>query len=116
MLQDLIVIEKESLRDETLKLKNGGYRFAAMTCEQKSETYEFTYHFDIDFNIKNLRVNAASGDIIPSISCVYPAAFLIENEVQDLYGFKFDGLIIDYKGRLFLAEGGPKTPMNKDKK
>lgn len=116
MLKDLNVIEKIYLRDEVSKLKNEGYRFAAMTCEQEGETYEFTYHFDMDFNMKHLRVNTASEDIIPSISSIYPAAFLIENEVQDLYGFKFEGLLIDYKGRLLLAEGAPKAPMNKDKK
>lgn len=116
MLENLSVIEKITLVDEVSKLKNKGYRFAAMTCEQEGETYEFTYHFDMDFNMKHLRVNAGSEDIIPSISSVFPAAFLIENEVQDLYGFKFDGLLIDYKGRLFLAEDGPVAPMKKDEK
>ena len=48
---------------------------------------------------------------VKSISSIYPSAFLIENEYQDLYGFTFDELTIDYKGRLYLAKDAPKTPM-----
>jgi NADH:ubiquinone oxidoreductase 27 kD subunit len=116
MLADLSVIEIDRLFDETKRLKDSGYRFAAMTCEHEGEEYEITYHFDMDLIMKHLRVMIKPGSPVPSISPIFPASFLMENEIQDLYGFEFEGLIIDYRGKMFLAPDGPKTPMlEKDK-
>jgi ech hydrogenase subunit D len=110
----LIVLEKENLAEDVNSLKAKGYRFAAMTCEQEGENYELTYHFALGYDMKNLRISSIRSEKVKSISAIYPAAFLMENEIQDLYGLEFEGLIIDYKGKLFLSSDGPKTPMNKN--
>lgn len=117
MLDNLTIVDKEKIVEEANNLKMYGYRFAAITCDKEREFYELTYHFDLSYNMKHLRTNVHLTDIIKSISTVFPAAFLMENEYQDLYGFKFDGLIVDYKGQLYLTPDGPKTPMvDKDTK
>jgi NADH:ubiquinone oxidoreductase subunit C len=41
---------------------------------------------------------------VSSISGVYLAAFLVENEIQDLFGIHFEGLVIDYDRTLYLDE------------
>lgn len=116
MLTDIIALKKDVLIEEVKKFKEQGYRFAALTCEQEGSKLEFTYHFDLDYKIKNLRVMSGISEKVESISDIFPAAFLIENEIQDLYGVEFNNLIIDYKGRLYLTPDGPKTPMlQKDK-
>ena len=111
MLMDLLNIEKENLLTEVSRFKEGGYRLAAVTCQKEGENYEVTYHFDLEYNLKNLRIVLKQKDFVKSISNIYPPAFLIENEFQDLYGFVFEGLTIDYKGNLYLAPDAPKTPM-----
>lgn len=111
MLDNLIIVDKEKIVEEVNNLKMYGYRFAAITCAKEGDFYELTYHFDLNYNMKNLRTNVSLEDKIKSISGIFPSAFLMENEYQDLYGFKFDGLIIDYKGQLYLTPDGPKTPM-----
>lgn len=111
MLQDIKEINAEDILEEVNNIKLYNYRFVAMTCEKEGESYELTYHFDLDFQLKHLRFTVDAGAVLKSISSIYPAALLIENEYQDLYGFKYEGLLVDYKGRLYLAENSPKTPM-----
>lgn len=112
MLDNMIVIDKADLLEEAKKAKKEGYRLAAVTCENEADTYEMIYHFDTNHEMKNIRVIIEDGDKqLDSISPVYPPAFLIENEFQDLYGMVFKGLTIDYKGRLYMTENSPKTPM-----
>ncbi len=50
---------------------------------------------------------------MPSISPVYFAAFLIENEIEDQFGIKFDGLVLDFGGTLYLEEEVMRTPFCK---
>ena len=117
MLQNFMVVEKQNILEEIKKIKSEGYRFAAMTCDHDGgDTLELTYHFDLNYEMKNIRVIVNLKDKIESISSIYGPAFLIENEFQDLYGVEFSGLIIDYKGNLYLSEDAPKAPMLKVKK
>jgi ech hydrogenase subunit D len=111
MLNDSTVIEKKDLKKEVSMLKTLGYRFASMTCEKEGQGYELIYHFDKNYAMKNLYVYVDGAESIDSISSIYPSAFLIENEYQDLFGFVFDNLTIDYKGRLYLTGEGPETPL-----
>lgn len=112
MLENLVEIDKSQLLDEAANTKKQGYRLAAVTCENEGEDYEVIYHFDKNYEMKNIKVMTKESDKkIQSISHIYPAAFLIENEFQDLYGMIFEGLTIDYKGRLYLTEHSKQTPM-----
>lgn len=112
MLDNIIVVDKANIIEEAKKAKKEGYRLAAVTCENEGDTYEMLYHFDLNHEMKNVKVMLQDGDKqMDSISPVYSSAFLIENEFQDLYGMVFKGLTIDYKGRLYMTERSPKDPM-----
>lgn len=111
MLENLVVIDKEDIREEVNNKKLYGNRFVAVACEKEGEYYELTYHFDNNYELSHIRILIKPDDVIKSISSIYPSALLIENEYKDLYGFEFEGLLIDYKGNLLLAENSPKTPM-----
>jgi ech hydrogenase subunit D len=48
---------------------------------------------------------------IPSITKIYPCAFLYENEMHDLFGIRIKDINIDYKGTLYkLARPKPFNP------
>jgi ech hydrogenase subunit D len=38
---------------------------------------------------------------LPSISSFYWSAFLYENEMQDLFGVKVNGMVVDYRGKFY---------------
>jgi ech hydrogenase subunit D len=44
---------------------------------------------------------------------VYFAAFLVENEIQDLFGIHFKGLVLDYERTLYLDQEEKVTPFCK---
>ena len=110
MLENLHVIDKDSIFDEVGLLKLHGYRFVALSCEKQGEEFELSYHFDLNYEMKHLRIFTEPFGTIKSISTLFPAAFLIENEFQDLYGFEFSDLTIDYKGNLYLSKNAEKAP------
>ena len=56
------------------------------------------------------RITAAPGEEIPSISAVYPNAFLYENEIHDLFGVIIRNINIDYGGTLYRT--AIKTPFS----
>jgi ech hydrogenase subunit D len=108
---DIKNIKKDELLDNVQTLKNQGYRFVTATAQKEGDYYEITYHFDINYTFYNLRINVIAQEKLPSISRIYAGAFLIENEYQDLYGFRFENLTIDYKGRLYLTPDSPQNPL-----
>ena len=111
MLADLVVIEKEHILEECNNMKMYGYRFVALTCEKEGDDYELTYHFDLNYAMKHLRIVVSLTDKITSISKIFPSAFLVENEYQDLYGFEFTELTVNYKGNLYLTPSAPTAPL-----
>lgn len=112
MLDNVKLIEKDKVLEEVNTLKLYGYRFVSMTCDEtENNMYELSYHFDINYKMKHLRIVIKPEDTIESISRIYASAFLIENEYQDLYGFTFTGLSIDYKGRLYLTPKSVQKPL-----
>lgn len=86
---------------EVTKLKAEGYRLVTMSSvEIDAENMEILYHFDKDLVLKNLRLSLKKGGSMPSISGVLFTAFLIENEIKDQFGVSFEGLVLDYQGKL----------------
>lgn len=84
-------------------MKAEGYRFVTMTCSSLGpDDLDVLYHFDRNFELSHLRVGIARDGQLPSISGVFRAAFLVENEIQDLFGVRFAGLALDYHQTLYL--------------
>ncbi len=83
------------------RLKADGWRLVTLTSVELDETnMEILYHFDKNLEMKNLRLAATKDGKVPSISGVLFTAFLVENEIRDQFGVIFDGLVLDYQGKL----------------
>jgi ech hydrogenase subunit D len=93
------------------QLKAEGWRLVTCSSVELNETdMEVLYHFDKDLVLTNLRVPVKKGASLPSISGVLFGAFLIENEIRDQFGITFDGLVLDYQGKLLNdCVTGPET-------
>jgi ech hydrogenase subunit D len=114
MREEIIPVSPAELIGEVAKLKIQGYRLVTLSCtEIDASRIDVLYHFDKDLGLKHLRLTALKTEPVPSISPVYFAALLIENEIQDFFGLKFQGLIVDYQGMLYLEEEALKTPFCK---
>ena len=110
---DTITITGDSVLDEVTRLKNKGYRLVTMSCIDLGDDFDVLYHFDLDLKMVHLRLTSPKGEHIPSISGIYLAAFLIENETKDHFGIDFDGIALDFGGNLYLEPEVKKFPFCK---
>ncbi|HJJ46639.1 MAG TPA: NADH-quinone oxidoreductase subunit C [Methanocorpusculum sp.] len=94
------VIQKSSAEivAATEKIKKEGYRLVVVTCTPNGEMYDITYSFDKENTLVHYRVTLPEESEVPSICGSYFGAFVYENEIHDLYGFRFSGVSIDFKG------------------
>ena len=114
MLEDVMVITPEILTGESAKLKYEGYKFITLSCmEIDAGHVEILYHFDRDLRLKHFRLSVPRERVIPSISHVYLAAFLVENEIQDFFNVRFSGLAIDFNRTLYLDDEIKNVPFCK---
>ncbi len=114
MPEEVIAVGSDTLVGEVARTKVEGFRFVTMSCvELDADTVYIFYHFDKDITMKHLRLTASKDGSVPSISPVYFAAFLAENEIQDLFGIHFKGLVIDYERTLYLDAEVKVTPFCK---
>ncbi|MDD3926534.1 MAG: NADH-quinone oxidoreductase subunit C, partial [bacterium] len=108
---DAIEISLDNLLQEVSGKHRQGYRFVTMTCTDVGDGYDILYHFDKDYELFNLRLYLKKGEELLSISSVFFAALLAENEIKDLFGIPVRDLAIDYGGRFLLTEDAPVAPM-----
>jgi ech hydrogenase subunit D len=114
MLGEVFSVSLDNIIEKVAKKKVEGYRFVTMSCAELDEnTIDILYHLDKDLKLINFRLTVPRNTAIPSISPVYFAAFLVENEMQDLFDVRFTGLVIDYERTLYLEEDVKITPFCK---
>ena len=114
MLGEVIPVSLDEVIEKIAKKKVEGYRFVTMSCaELDGNTFDILYHLDKDLKLINFRLTVPKNAAVPSISPVYFAAFLVENEMQDLFEIRFTGLVIDYERTLYLEEEVKITPFCK---
>jgi ech hydrogenase subunit D len=78
-----------------------GYRLVQVGCSTLADAYEITYSFDRDYRFRSVRITVRPGEAVPSISVIYPNAFLYENEIHDLFGVPITHIGVDYRGTLY---------------
>ncbi len=111
MQEEIIHVTADHLVGETARIKVEGYRFVTMSCVETGENrIEILYHFDKDLKLLHFLLQANKDTAVPSISPVWFSAFLAENEIQDLFGIHFNGLVLDYEGTFYLDEEVKTTP------
>ena len=108
--QEIVPIGKNDLVGRVAQFFAEGYRLVQISCNTLPSAYELNYSFDKDYRFKNLRVTVAPDEEVPSISVIYPNAFLYENEIHDLFGVPIKNIVIDYGGSLYRT--AIKTPFS----
>ena len=105
------------LLPKIIEKKSGGWRLVQMCCVylKESDTYELSYTFAHDYETVTFRMVIRSDVEVPSITQIYRAAFLYENEMNELFGVKIKMISQDYKGKLYRID--EETPfMHKENK
>ncbi|MBN1682876.1 FAD-dependent oxidoreductase [Candidatus Bathyarchaeota archaeon] len=104
---DNINISTKDLLIKLNELKNQNARFLTITTLDHGDAVELIYNFEIGIDVLNIHLRILKKDLIPSITSVFPAAFIAENEVQDHFKVQFSGINIDLGGKLVIPENSP---------
>jgi ech hydrogenase subunit D len=99
--REIVLIEKSDLVGIVAQLFAEGFRLVQVGCSTLPNAYELTYSFDRDYRLRHLRITVAPHEEVPSISVIYPNAFLYENEIHDLFGIVITHISVDYRGTLY---------------
>ena len=63
--------------------------------------FEIAWAFARDGEFETIRERIVAGEIVPSVSEYFGAAFLYENEIRELFGIAVAGMGVDLKGQLY---------------
>ncbi len=103
-------ITPDSLLSTMEEMKKKGARFLTISVNDVNETdVELIYHYEIDDHVENLHMVVPKDKPIQSITGVYIAAFIAENEAQDLFKITFKDLAVDLGGKMLKVESSPST-------
>ena len=105
-------ISKDNLLEEVLILKNKGLRLSQACAALIEGKLELSYSFmdDETNQFTTLRVVVETGEPVPSISEVLPAAIFYENEMKELFGVNIKMISLDYDDKLYRIDA--ETPFN----
>jgi ech hydrogenase subunit D len=98
-------IAVNSLAAETDALKLDNWRLVQVLCVSLADGYELSYSFGGGYAMRTLRIKAGLKEPVPSITPYYPAAFLYENEIRDLFGARIERIDPDWNGKVLDVEG-----------
>lgn len=100
-------ITLDEVRGEAKRMFAGAWRLVTQTVNDRGdEGVDIFFHYDKDLEEKHFRLTVPKGTVIPSISGIYFAALLVENENRDLFGLEYEGLVLDFNRTLYLEEAG----------
>jgi hypothetical protein len=116
MLQNEIIVSKAELVSEAQGMRAQKARFATATCLDLGDRFEVIYHFELEHSaefVKHIKVSIGKEETLPSISSIYFCAALIENEIQDHFNIKIDGLALDFNKRFLRGKESPEYSLLK---
>jgi ech hydrogenase subunit D len=100
-IQTVDEVGAEALAAEVDALKLDHWRLVQILCVAGEDSYELDYSFGGGYAMRTLRVTVGARDPVPSITPFYPAAFLYENEIRDLFGVRIERIGLDWEGKVY---------------
>lgn len=91
--------------------KADGWRAVQLFCTNTEDGIDMSYTFNKEGVWENYRIKGITKDtVVPSIQRLYFGMFPFENESADLFGVKFEGMVLDFAGKFYnVAENEPMT-------
>lgn len=116
--QEFITLPLGELRATAHRMKDEGYRFIQTHAVYNEPDVDLYYSFMKDGVTRNYRVAGVTKDqAVPSITDLFLAAFVFENEARELFGVDMRDIAIDFAGNMYApAEFEPMTIITPEQK
>mgnify|MGYP001064937259 FL=1 len=112
--QDFRSIPLDKLIDTCKERKNEGYRLAHLCPKlERDDSITLIYTFVKESEMINYKVSGIKKGVteVPSVTELFIAAFVFENEAHDLFGVNVVGNLIDFQGKFYSFAEGVEAPM-----
>ena len=112
--QDFRSIPLDKLIDTCKERKNKGYRLAQLCPKlERDDSITLIYTFVKESEMINYKVSGIKKGVteVPSVTELFIAAFVFENEAHDLFGVNVVGNLIDFQGKFYSFAEGVEAPM-----
>ena len=112
--QDFRPLALENLIDTCKEYKEKGYRLDQLLPKlERDNTITLIYTFVLDNEIVNFKIGGIikNETVVPSVTELFIAAFVFENEAHELYGVNIEGNVLDFKGNFYKFPDGVVAPM-----
>ena len=112
--QDFRPLALENLIDTCKEYKEKGYRLDQLLPKlERDNTITLIYTFVLDNEIVNFKIGGIikNETVVPSVTELFIAAFVFENEAHELYGVNIEGNVLDFKGNFYKFPDGAEAPM-----
>lgn len=112
--QDFRSIPLDKLIDTCKERKNEGYRLAQLCPKlERDDSITLIYTFVKESEMINYKVSGIKKGVteVPSVTELFIAAFVFENEAYDLFGVNVVGNLIDFQGKFYSFAEGVEAPM-----
>jgi len=115
LIQDISVVKASDLLAIASQMKGSGFRLGQACATMVDEGVELLYTFEKDDILKNFQFTIPGNKLeLQSISPIFWAAFIYENEMHDLFGIRFMNLALNYGGHFYrVSEPTPWNPKTK---
>lgn len=107
-------IPLDKLIDTCKERKNEGYRLAQLCPKlERDDSITLIYTFVKESEMINYKVSGIKKGVteVPSVTDLFIAAFVFENEAHDLFGVNVVGNLIDFQGKFYSFAEGVEAPM-----
>lgn len=112
--QDFRPLALDKLVETSREYKENGYRLVQLCPKlERDDSITLIYSFGkgadlVNFEIKGIQKNVTE---VPSVTELFIAAFVFENEAHDLFGVNIVGNLIDFQGTFYAFADGVEAPM-----
>jgi ech hydrogenase subunit D len=109
-------MDAKGFLDRVAQYKREGWRLAlvnatSLPAVEGEGAVDLSWSFEKEGRLEHLRERVTPAEEVPSVSSVFGAAFLYENEIRELFGLNVTGLNVDFRGALYkTAERVPFAP------
>ena len=117
-VQEFIPLELGQLHREAAVMKVEGWRFIQTHAVNTDDGIDLYYSFMKDGVTRNYHIAGVTKDQpVPTITDLFLAAFVFENEARELFGVDMRDIAIDFAGNLYApAEFEPMTFLSPEQK
>ena len=111
-------LQLDELRREAAVMKADGWRFIQTHAVNTDDGVDLYYSFMKDGHVVNLWIQGVQkGTPVPSVTDLFLAAFVFENEARELFGVDMRDIALDFQGAMYApAINEPMTFMTPEQK